>query len=224
MREYFESKQLLKRINHTFLALIPKSKDAKTIDAFRPISLCNALYKIISKVAANRLKNIIPHTISDDQKAFIKGRQLMDEAILIHELIHSLTSNSQKGLLKLDMKKAFDRVNWQFLLRIMSTFGFDDGWIQWISALIGCPSFSVIINGSAQGFFNSSRGLRQGDPLSPYLFIIVVEALGRGIRHLQTTNQVKGLKINMCPPVTHSQFADDTLLAAYPYSRNSQDQ
>lgn len=200
------------------MALIAKSEDAKSIEAFRPISLCNAIYKIISKVAANRLKNVIQHIISDEQKAFIRGRQLIDGAIQIHELIHSLCSNKSKGLLlKLDMKKAFDRVNWQFLQCTMGKLGFNDGWIQWIFALIGNPSFSIIINGSAQGFFNGSRGLRQGDPLSPYLFIIVAKALGRGIWHLQLIEQIKVLHINQqCPSMTHSQFANDTLLAAYP--------
>lgn len=140
-------------MNHTFLTLIPKIEDAKSIDAFRTISLCNAIYKIISKVVTNRLKSIITHIIFDEQKAFTQGRQLVDGVIVVHELIHSLSSNGTKGLLiKLDMKKAFDRLNWVFLGQMMRKLGFDSGWIQWIHALIGNPSFLVLVNGSAQGF------------------------------------------------------------------------
>lgn len=206
------------RFNHTFIALIPKSENARSIDGFRPISLCHSIYKIISKVAANRLKLVLSSLISDEQKAFKNKRQLIDGPILIHKLLHSLQSSGRKGLLiKLDMKKPFDRINWSFLLGIMKKFGFEDQWINWIAALIKNPSFSVLINGSAQGYFRSSHGLQQGDPLSPYLFILVAEALGRGLKHLQSTGHIKGLQINqLVPPVTNSQFADDTLLAAYP--------
>lgn len=119
--------------------------------------------------------------------------------------------------MKLDMKKAFDRINWAFLLKVLGKFGFATSWIQWVSALISDPCFSILINGSARGYFKSSRGLHQGDPLSPYLFILVAEALGRGLRHLQASGKIKGLQINnLCKAVTHSQFADDTLLAIYP--------
>ena len=130
----------------------------------------------------------------------------MDGAILIHELIHFVALSKNKGLvLKLDMNKAFDRVNWAFLLQITKKFGFSDDWIQWIKSLIKNPSFSFLINGSAQGLFWGSRGLHQGDPLSPYLFIIVEEALGRGIHNLQVIWCIYEYHINQSfHLVTHS--------------------
>lgn len=114
------------KFNHILLDLISNLEDSKSIDTFKPISLCNLIYKIISKVATNRLKVIVPNIILDEQKDFIQGRQLMDGAILIHELIHSLNTMGDKGfLIKLDMKKLFNRINWSFLMRIMGKFGFE---------------------------------------------------------------------------------------------------
>lgn len=96
VREPFMENKILSRINHTFLTLIPQVEDANSVDAFRPISLCNAIYKVISKVAANRLKEVIPDIISKEQNAYVSGRQLQDGVVLIHELIHSLNSKKRQ--------------------------------------------------------------------------------------------------------------------------------
>jgi len=161
---------------------------------------------------------VILDIIFDEKKAFIRDKQLMDGILLIHELIHSLSSNKAKRILmKLDMKNDFDHIHWHFHLRIMEKFRFESDWIQWIATLIGHSSFSVLINGNDQGFFKSTRGLRQGYPLSPYLFIIITKVLRHGMSHLQTTSHIKVLQANPnYPPITHSQFVDDTLLASYP--------
>lgn len=141
----------------------------------------------------------------------------MDVSILMHEVLPSLQSSNKKGLLiKLDMNKTFERANWSFLFSLMRRFGLYDQWISWILTLIGHPSFSILINRNDQEYFKSSRNLCQGDPLSPFLFIIMAKALGRSLGNLQAISHIKGLHINnLVPLVTHSQFADDTLISTY---------
>ena len=112
------------------------------------------------------------------------------------------------------MTKAFDNIYWDFLLQIMMNFGFQEHWLKWIFSLIKEPHFSILINEELRGYFRSTRGLQQGDPLSPYLFIILTKILGRGMNHLYVANKIHGLHISSnAPPITHSQFTDDTLLA-----------
>lgn len=142
----------------------------------------------------------------------------MDGAILIHELIHSLHKQKSKVLiLKLDLTKIFDRINWDFLVCMMEKFGFDAKWTQWILSLTTNPSFSILINGCTKGFFKISCWIHKGDHLSPYLFIIVMKALGKGMKYLHSIGKIKGLQLNThCPYITHSQFVYDTFLIAYP--------
>ena len=111
--------------NSTFLALIPKEKEAKSFDRFRPISLCNIGYKIMTKIMANRLKHILPYLIPENQGGFVKGRKIWDNIILVQEAIHSSHKNGDRGMVvKLDLANAFDRVSHPFLLQVMRKFGF----------------------------------------------------------------------------------------------------
>ena len=111
--------------NSTFLALIPKEKNAKSFDRFRPISLCNIGYKIITKIMAGRLKNILPYLVPKSQGGFVKGRKIWDNIILVQEAIHSSLNNGDKGMVvKLDLANAFDRVSHSFLFQVMLRFGF----------------------------------------------------------------------------------------------------
>eukprot|EP00253_Pinus_taeda_P015714 PITA_15714 len=152
---------ILKSLNSTFLALIPKFEEPKTPDKFRPIALCNVIYKIISKVIASRLKMILPGIISEEQSGYMEGRQILDNILLAQEMIHSLHSRKEAGMLmQLDLSKAYDKVSWKYLEAVLKAFGFCRTWIKWIMALIKSPRYSILVNGAPSTPFTPSRGIR----------------------------------------------------------------
>eukprot|EP00253_Pinus_taeda_P030838 PITA_30838 len=148
---------ILKSLNSTFLALIPKVEDAKTPDKFRPIALCNVICKIISKVIANRLKTIFPGIISEEKSGYVEGRQILDNILLAQEMIHSLHSRKEAGMLmQLDLSRAYDKVSWRHLEAVLEAFGFCRTWIKWILALIKSPRYSILVNGAPSAPFTPS--------------------------------------------------------------------
>lgn len=183
---------------------------------FRPISLSNVVYKITVKVLANRLKAILPHIILENQSAFLFERLIIDNVLTAFEIMHYL-NNKRIGMdcsmsVKLDTSKAFDRVEWCFIEAAMEKLGFHEKWISLIMHCITTISYSII-NGSAHGCITPSRGLRQGDPLSPYLFLICAEASSSLIHYATRSKELNGISIcRGCPYVTHLFFADDNLL------------
>ena len=128
---------------------------------FRPISLVGGLYKILAKVLANRLKKVVGQVVSKAQNAFVEGRQILDAALIANEAVDGFLRRKENGILcKLDIEKAYDHLDWNFLLSVMSKMGFGSKWISWIYNCISTASFSVLVNGSTNGFFRSSKGLR----------------------------------------------------------------
>eukprot|EP00253_Pinus_taeda_P014252 PITA_14252 len=200
--------------NSTFLALIPKEKGANYFNIFRPISLCNIGYKVITKMIANRLKIFLPKIIPDNQGGFIKGRQLVDNFVLVQEAIHSSQHRREKGMvIKLDLANAFDRVRHKFLFDVMYKLGFGQSLIKWIKACISDPWIAPLVNGREADLFKASRGLRQGFPLSPLLFIIQASALSFYLNKKQHDQPIPGMCIAIgVKCINHALFADDTLL------------
>jgi hypothetical protein len=215
---------VLPALNATFHTLIPKEERVTNPKHFRPIALCNVIYKVITKVIATRLKPILPYLISNEQSGYVEGRQIMDSVILAHEVIHSLKSSRTPGMLiKLDLSKAFDRASWKYIRAVLDSFGFAQEWIKWIMNLTSSAFFSILVNGVPSKPFSPSRGICQGDPLSPFLFILLAEGLGRYIKASVLEGSLKGLPLhNLQPTHSHSQFVDDTFLLNSPMAQEAQ--
>ncbi|XP_027072036.2 uncharacterized protein [Coffea arabica] len=213
--DFFVGADLPCGISATLLALIPKQSAPKTFADFRPISLCNFSNKIISKILAARLEKVLPRLISPQQSGFVKGRAISDNILLAQEMISRIGRKVRGSnvVLKLDMAKAYDRVSWMFLLSVMRKFGFGEVWLDMVWHLVSSCHFSVLINGGPVGFFRSTRGLRQGDPLSPALFIIMAEFLSRGLESLPLSSGFIPYSVPSggSPPV-HLGYADDVII------------
>jgi hypothetical protein len=204
-------------LNLTHVVLIPKKNNPTCVTEFRPISLCNVLYKLISKVLANRLKKILPHLIAPTQSAFIPGRLITDNVLAAYETLHTMHTGmrGKKGFMavKLDMSKAYDRVEWGFLEAVMRRMGFSERWISLILMCVKTVTYSIIVNGNPCGLITPSRGIRQGDPISPYLFILCAEALSSMIKKASNDGSLTGVSTSKRgPTVSHLFFADDSLL------------
>ena len=216
VQSFFTSGHMLRKWNETAIVLIPKVKTPESISQFRPISLINFSYKIISKVMVNRLKPIVNEIISPEQSAFVTGRLIQDNIIVAQEVFSFLKRKRRGkafyGALKLDMNKAYDRVNWSFLGAVLSKLGFNEHWCKLILECVSSCSMRILFNGQPLPVFYPGKGLRQGDPLSPYLFILVSECLSIMITHALLSKKFQGIKITKnAPLITHSLFADDSL-------------
>ena len=191
------------------ITCIPKdNKPRNQIKNYRPISLLNCIYKIASGVIALRIKSTLHKVIHADQTGFIAGRYIGENTRLVYDIMHFTEENNIPGLLLLiDFEKAFDSVSWSFLYKVSEFFGFGDSIISWIKLFNNNASLCVNLGGHLSSTFNIGRGCRQGDPVSPFLFILCVEILGIMIRN---DKDIKGIIIN---DKEHklSQYADDTL-------------
>ena len=213
--DFFQGTQMSRGLAATMIVLIPKKKNPTSWSDFRPISLCNVSNKIISKLLAERMAPLLPALTAPNQSGFIKGRLLSDNVLLAQELFHELwkCNPSPNLALKLDMAKAYDRVQWPFLLKVLRKMGFSEMWLGMIERCINSCWFSILINGSPAGFFKSSRGLRQGDPLSPSLFILAADYLSRALDRLILGNK----KMRYCTArytmgISHLAYADDIII------------
>ncbi|KAL6130571.1 hypothetical protein ACLB2K_068950 [Fragaria x ananassa] len=204
-------------LNHTLIALIPKVDNPLNVTDYRPISLCNVLYKLISKAIANRMKGLLSEVISSFQSAFVPGRCIHDNVITAFEVIHSIrckqTGEDPYCVLKLDISKAYDRVEWFFLRSVMEKLGFSASWIDLVMRCVESVSFSFLWNGKTLGRFSPTRGLRQGDPLSPYLFLLCSKGLTSLLQKADQEGLVHGARVTgSAPAISHLLFADDSLL------------
>jgi hypothetical protein len=212
---FFQYNWLMPNFNSNTVVLIPKDSNADTISQFRPIALANFKFKIISKVLADRLAQIMPHIVSKERRGFIKGRQIKDCICLTSEAINLLHKKSYGSNLaiKIDIAKAFDTVDWSFLLKVLEPFGFCPLFCNWIHTILQSAKLSIFINGKQEGYFSCSRGVRQGDPLSPLLFCLAEEVLSRGLSMLVDNGQLKTLKGTRHTQIpSHILYANDVML------------
>ncbi|KAA3478183.1 reverse transcriptase [Gossypium australe] len=205
------------QINTTHIVLIPKKTNPTNLSHFRPISLCNVIYKIIAKTIASRLRGVLEKCIDKAQSAFVPGRLISDNVLVAYEILHTMKRKrwGKKRLMavKLDMSKAYDRVEWGFLEEMMRKMGFDPKWIQLILKCVETVTYSVVLNNHVGSVFSPKRGLRQGDPLSPFLFLICGEGLSSLIRLAQKEENLKGVRASRRgPQISHLLFVDDCII------------
>ena len=166
MVSFFSSGSLLREINCTIIALVPKVPNPESMHDYRPISCCNTVYKCISKLIATRIKQCIPGIINPSQSAFVQGRSIADNVLITQDLMlnYHRDNGPPRCALKVDIRKAYDTISWSCILAILSRMGTPNYLLRCIKACITTPSFSISVNGELAGFFASKRGLRQGDP------------------------------------------------------------
>ena len=205
-------------LNETLIiALLPKCQNPESLSNYRPISLCNSIYKVISKIIVARIRPHLSSLISPVQATFVLGRRGTDNVCIAQELLHTL-DNKKKGrvsymAIKLDLEKAYDRLEWNFVHKVLEAFRFPPKLTKIIMSYIAMTSISVLVNRGALQSFEPSRGIRQGDPLSPYIFILCMEYLGHLIEQKCVDGgwtPLKASKDNV--GISHLLFVDDILL------------
>lgn len=212
----FSSGQIPDGLNQSLICLIPKCASPSTLNQFRPISLCNVLIKVVSKLLANRLKPMMIQLTGVCQSSFIPGRSTTDNITAAQEAIHSLSKRKGANgafILKVDLEKAYDLVDWSFLREVLVFSDFNTHLCNLIMTCITTSTLSLCWNGEQLPVFSPGRGLRQGDPLSPYLFVLCMEVLGQSISKSVSSLAWKPIRLSrQGPSVSHIFFADDLLL------------
>ena len=218
VKEIFDNLSMPPHLNETLITLIPKCPGADSLGLFRPISLCNTVYKVVTKTIVKRLRPLLPHLISPLQTAFVPGRLGVDNMIITQEIIHTMSLKRGKVgymAIKIDLEKAYDRLEWHFIRDILHLYKIPYQLVKLIMSCVSSSSISVLFNGGKLDPFLPSRGIRQGDPMSPYLFILCMEMLGfliSGKCEAKLWDPVKASRNGLA--FSHLFFADDLVLFA----------
>ncbi|GLU03918.1 hypothetical protein SLE2022_210890 [Rubroshorea leprosula] len=212
--------------NDCVISLIPKTKSLETVQQFRPIGLCNTTYKIISKILVNRMKPLLGSLISPCQASFVPSRQGTDNVIILQELVYSFSKKKgQKGdmISKLDLEKVDDRLKWSFIRETLLFFKFPANIISLIMSSVSSTKISILVNGDRTKSFTPSRGIRQGDPISSYIFILCMEYLSIKLFTGMASGMWKDTKAGKSnPTLSHLFFADDLIFVGKAYRENCQ--
>ncbi|GJW05294.1 RNA-directed DNA polymerase, eukaryota [Tanacetum coccineum] len=212
VEHFFVNGSFAKGCNSSFIALIPKVADAKFVNDYRPISLIGSVYKVVSKILANRLSLVIAGIVSNTQSAFVADRQILDGPFILNEVLQWCKKKHKKALFfKVDFAKAYDSVRWDFLIDVLEAFGFGSKWCKWIRGTFCFAKASVLVNGSPSDEFQFHCGLKQGDPLSPFLFILLMESLHLSVSRAVNDGWFKGIRLNDNISLSHLFYADDAL-------------
>ena len=184
---------------------------------FRPISLIGSIYKLLAKVLANRLKLVVGKVVSNAQNSFVEGRHILDASLIANEIIDFWHKSKKEGVIcKLDIEKAYDSINWHFLLKVLQCMGFGHKWTRWIWWCISTARFLIMVNWVPTGFFPSDRGLRQGDPLSLYLFVLGLEVLSIFLQRAMAEGYSVSCHLRGRGgdelSISHLLFVDDTIV------------
>ena len=218
VKRIFQTKKIPPRLNKTLITLMPKQLGPESINHFRPISLCNTLYEIVSKILVLRLKNLMPNLISPSQTAFVAGRRGIDNVIVAQKLLYMM--ERMKGrtgymIIKIDLEKAYNRMEWSFVRNMLLSLNFHMDTVELILSCISTTSISLLFNGEQLEEFQPSKGLRQGDPISTYIFILFMEFLSSLINRKCEDGDWGKVKASRNEPVfSHIFFADDLFLFA----------
>lgn len=198
--------------NSAFVTLIPKVPDPLILDEYRPISLIGSLYKIVAKMLALRLKMVIGSVVDEVQTAYISDRNILDGPLIINEVYSWAKRTKRKTFLfKVDFEKAFDSVNWNYLDSIMEQMQFGAKWRHWIQGCLSSSQASVLVNGTPSDEYPISKGVKQGDPLSPFLFILAMEGLNQVINNAKEKDLLTGTKLPNNIVLSHLFYADDAI-------------
>ncbi|XP_019263741.1 PREDICTED: uncharacterized protein LOC109241454 [Nicotiana attenuata] len=175
--EFFKIGKLLKAWNSTVLTLVPKSDHAESVVDYRRIACCNTIYKVISKMLTNRLKTVLPSIISPNQSAFVAGRTIAQNILICHDLVrlYNRKQTTSSCLIKIDLRKPYDKVEWEFVAEMIHALEFPQQFIKWTMTCITTVQYEIAINGGLYGNIKGEMGLRQGDPISPLIFVLCME-------------------------------------------------
>ncbi|XP_042477704.1 uncharacterized protein LOC122059071 [Macadamia integrifolia] len=222
VKEFFSSDHMPNGVNNCFLVLIPKVDGVVPLDKFRPLCMGNFFVKLISKIMALRLSRLLPRFISEEQGAFQKGKVIQSNIGLASEMVNLMFFAARGSLgIKVDIQKAYDTISWGFIFQVLRRFGFPEQWITWLHQILVTNRISILFNGDPVGFFGMERGLRQGDPISPMIFIIAKEVLYRGLQKLLSERKITSLQGPCGAHVPgHILFADDIFIFTNASARN----
>lgn len=214
IKDFFLHYKLLRENNTTMITLVPKITCPKVVGDYRPIACCNIIYKAITKIITLRLQTVMGDLVDIAQGAFIKDRAIVDNVLVCQGLVrdYNKPTGPSRCLMKLDLKKAYDMLNWQFIEDVLRRLQFPQKFIDWVMICIKTPKFSLLINGSPVGFFASKRGVRQGDPMSPYIFVLAIEYLSRSLKKLKDCPDFAFHPKCRSIQLIHLAFADDLIM------------